>query len=198
MHSRIGCSASYARPVVSPAAEIELSELQVRSLLHSQRPDLEGLSITRLDQGWDNMLWRLGEEFLIRVPRRQVAARLILNEQIWLPRLAPRLPLPVPMPIRLGRPSVAFPWPWSVLRWIDGCAADQCAVSRLSTSARVLARFLKALHLPAPPDAPHNPVRGVPIRERPTSFEEGMPRRSAGVDAQATRRVWERACAAPP
>ena len=60
---------------------------------------------------------------LIRVPRREAAAQLILNEQRWLPALAPRLPLAIPVPTHAGRATSYFPWAWSVAPWFIGAPA---------------------------------------------------------------------------
>jgi aminoglycoside phosphotransferase (APT) family kinase protein len=43
---------------------------------------------------------RVGDELVARMPRRELAARILLHEQRWLPVLAPRLPLPIPAPTR--------------------------------------------------------------------------------------------------
>jgi hypothetical protein len=45
--------------------------------------------------GWDDMIFRLGDELAFRPPGRAAAAALLGHEQAVLPRLAPRLPLAV-------------------------------------------------------------------------------------------------------
>ena len=65
---------SYALGVTWPGAEIDVDEALVRSLLAEQHPDLARLSVVKVDAGWDNTLWRLGDELLVRLPRRAVAA----------------------------------------------------------------------------------------------------------------------------
>ena len=80
-------------PAGKPDAEVDVDEELVRRLLESQHPDLTALPLTHLDSGWDNVLFRLGEQHLVRVPRRQIAAGLIQHEQKWLPELAPVLPI---------------------------------------------------------------------------------------------------------
>ncbi|NJR76748.1 MAG: phosphotransferase, partial [Scytonema sp. CRU_2_7] len=74
----------------TPISEVEIDVSLVTSLLQEQHPDLAHLSIHPVDEGWDNAMFRLGEELSIRVPRRQVAAHLIENEQTWLPQIAAR------------------------------------------------------------------------------------------------------------
>jgi aminoglycoside phosphotransferase (APT) family kinase protein len=81
-----------------PAADVDISADLVRRLLASQHPDLAMLPVEFLANGWDNALFRLGSELVVRMPRRQLGATIIEHEQRWLPSLAPRLPLPVPYP----------------------------------------------------------------------------------------------------
>ncbi len=186
-----------AGPVVSPAAEISVDEADLRALLAEQHPDLGHLPLAEVDAGWDNTLWRLGDDLLLRLPRRQVAAQLTLNEQRWLPALAPRLPLPVPVPLRFGRPSDGFPWPWSVTRWIQGTPGDRATITEPEESARRLGRFLRALHHAAPEDAPRNPYRSIPLIERAPDFEARLRQLASEIDGPAANRVWGRALAAP-
>jgi aminoglycoside phosphotransferase (APT) family kinase protein len=184
--------------VVSPEADLEVDEHLVRSMLAEQHPDLAGLSILRLDAGWDNTLWRVGDELLARLPRRTVAAGLTTNEQRWLPTVGPLLPLPVPVPIRVGRPALGYPWSWSILPWLDGTPGDRTAMISADGVAKQLGSFLRALHRPAPSDAPGNPYRGVPLVERRSAFEERLSELDPEIDAASVRLVWERACDAPP
>jgi aminoglycoside phosphotransferase (APT) family kinase protein len=153
-----------------PDAEFEVDVDLARALLAAQHPDLAELPITPVASGWDNAIFRLGDDLALRLPRRAVAVDLLRNEQRWLPLLAPRLPLPVPTPIRIGRAQDGFPWPWSITPWLDGETADIAPPDE--TQGDVLAAFFRALHQPAPADAPRNPVRGVPLMTRAKMFDE--------------------------
>ncbi len=86
-----------------PTAEIDLSIDLVSELILSQHPDLAELPIAELASGWDNSMFRLGDNMAIRLPRRSAAAQLLVHEQRWLPVLQRQLPLPVPAPIRVTR-----------------------------------------------------------------------------------------------
>jgi aminoglycoside phosphotransferase (APT) family kinase protein len=184
--------------VVSPAAEIEVDERLVRALLAEQHPDLVDLPLLQVGAGWDNTLWRLGDGLLVRLPRRAMAAALTINEQRWLPELAPRLPLPIPVPLRVGRPSEDYPWSWSVVRWLDGRPGDGTPITEPEESARRLGCFLRALHHKAPSDAPQNPYRGVRLADRAPAVETRLEELAGAVDVQATRRVWDWALGAEP
>jgi aminoglycoside phosphotransferase (APT) family kinase protein len=149
--------------VSKPAAEIDLSIALVRDLLRAQHPDISQLPLAEVASGWDNAIFRLGDELAVRLPRRAVAAPLLENEQRWLPLLHARLPLPVPKPIRVGLPQEPYPWRWSVTPWITGETADRATPGR--DEAKVLMAFLDALHTKPPADAPHNPYRGAPLAQ---------------------------------
>src|SRR5579863_4444078 len=116
----------------------------IARLVQSQHPDLMSPSILEVSSGFDNTIWRLGDELVVRLPRRQIAVSLIENEQRWLPLLAPRLPLCVPTPIRVGRPSHTFPWPWTIAPWIEGTPGNQVSPDALNSAAAPLGTFLRA------------------------------------------------------
>ena len=157
-----------------PAADIEIDEALVRSLLREQQPDLADLPLREIDSGWDNAMFRLGDALVVRLPRRVAVTHLIEREQEWLPQLAPLLPIPVPAPVRFGKPTALYPSRWSIVPWLSGINADLCE-PRADQAGR-LAAFLCALHRPAPANAPLNPYRGVPLQERAEPIVERIRR----------------------
>ncbi|WP_042392085.1 aminoglycoside phosphotransferase family protein [Streptacidiphilus carbonis] len=180
----------------------EIDEGLVRSLLEDQHPDLAGLDLRRAAIGWDNELWRLGDDLAVRLPyATERAGELLRKEYRWLPELAPRLPLPVPTPTRIGEPSVRFAEPWTVVRWVPGEPADRTPVGRGPEAADTLAGFLRALHRPAPADAPLSPDRGIPLKAVTDGFDRGVEAVSADwadrIDVAGMRKVWDQAVAAP-
>jgi hypothetical protein len=58
-----------------PAAEVDVSVELVRQLLAEQHPDLAGLALRVLANGWDNMVRTIGADFLARLPRRRPGGR---------------------------------------------------------------------------------------------------------------------------
>jgi len=181
----------------TPAAEIDVDAALARALLAAQHPDLAGLPITFLASGWDNAIFRLGEDLLLRLPRRAMAARLLAHEQRWLPTLKHRLPLAVPAAVRVGAPQDGYPWPWSVVPWLEGETADLDAPD--ADQGEALAAFFEALHVPAPAEAPRNPLRGVPLANRAQVFTERTARLEGKTDlvSEPIRAIWADALAAP-
>jgi aminoglycoside phosphotransferase (APT) family kinase protein len=93
----------------------------VRRLLADQLPQLSDLPLTRLPTtGTDNLIYRLGDELAVRMPRVEWAVEQIARDHAWLPRIAPHLPCAVPTPIALGSPDHGYPFPWAVHRWLPG------------------------------------------------------------------------------
>lgn len=181
--------------MAQPPAEVSLSARDVERLLRAQHPalvDSLGGALRLVANGWDNEVFRLGDELAVRLPRRAAAAALVEHEQRWLPVLAAQLPLPVPVPVAVGEPSGEYPWCWSVVPWFAGRRGLDLDPRSRDGFARELAGFLRALHTPAPAEAPLNPVRGVPLRSRGAVVRERL------ADAPDLLAIWEDAEAAPP
>ncbi|MGW8887411.1 aminoglycoside phosphotransferase family protein [Streptomyces sp. NPDC055749] len=177
----------------------EIDENLVRTLVREQHPDLAELDLREVIGGWDNQLWRLGDELAVRMPRTERAPSLLRNEYRWLPALAPRLPLPVPTLVRMGEPSARFPRSWTIATWVPGEPADRAPISH-ARAADTLAGFLEALHVEAPAEAPVSPDRGVPLK----TLADGVGKTfdhlaSEGIvpDLRNVREVWDEALAAP-
>lgn len=180
--------------MATPPAEIGIDADLARALLRAQHPDLADLAIEPAGSGWDNAMFRLGDRYALRLPRRALAAGLVEKEQRWLPELAGRLPLPVPAPERIGRPGCGYPWRWSVVPWLAGDTADRAAIAPLE--AVRFGTFLKALHVTPPADAPVSPQRSVPLMDRAADTEARVGRLGDRVPA-AVRDIWQAGLATP-
>ena len=179
-----------------PAAEVAVDEALVRTLLAAQFPQWADLPLAPLAFGWDNVVMRLGDDLLVRLPRRELAAALVEHEQRWLPHLAPGLPLAVPAPVGCGRPDCGYPWSWSVVPWLPGEVAATHPPASQAEAARALGAFVRALAQPAPADAPRNAYRGVPLADRAEVTEERFAALGLSSD-EAVQAAWRAALEAP-
>ena len=180
-----------------PAAEVDVSADLVRRLVAAQQPDLAHLPVEVMANGWDNVMCRIGDALVARLPRRALAARLVVHEQRWLPVLSPRLPLPVPAPVRTGQPGLGYPWRWSIVPFLPGRVAARNPPADPRDAAVSLGAFLGVLHAPAAPDAPVNTTRGVPLADRGAAVAGNLNAVGGLVDRTAVMRVWDAALAAP-
>ncbi|MEU9832946.1 aminoglycoside phosphotransferase family protein [Streptosporangium sp. NPDC048047] len=178
----------------TPAAEADIDADLVDRLIRAQHPDLAG-PLTLIANGWDNVIYRLGADLSVRLPRRQVAVDLIVNEQRWLPVLAGYVETALPVPVRVGVPGEGYPWPWTIAPWFEGRTVAEVPPPARSGIAVPLAGFMTDLHRPAPSDAPRNPVRGVPLADR----DEAVRRRLRSIPRSAELLpLWEELAALPP
>jgi aminoglycoside phosphotransferase (APT) family kinase protein len=132
-------------PVWTP--DLAVDEPLVRELL-AQFPELDGATVRRLATGWDNSVWVVSECYAFRIPHREVAIPGVERELAVLPKLAPRLPLPVPRPIFVGTPGAGYPWPFFGAELLPG---EEAGPAELDDEQRLevaldLARFLRVLH----------------------------------------------------
>ena len=180
----------------TPAAEVSVGTGLVRALISDQHPSYAHLPVRFIGEGWDNFTFRLGDDLAVRLPRREEALGCLASEQGWLAKLPP-LPVPIPIPIATGGPGHGFPWPWSIVPWITGAPVDQAPLN--ADQGPALAAFLKALHQPAPHDAPFNPWRGNPLETRRQGIGERLSRMRACTDlvTPSIQRAWSEALAAP-
>jgi aminoglycoside phosphotransferase (APT) family kinase protein len=180
----------------TPTAEVDIDEQLVRTLLREQHADLAELPLELMDSGWDNVMFRLGHAYTVRLPRRLAAATLVLNEQAWLPIIALNLSLPIPSPVRVGLATHFYPWNWSVLPWLPGHAADE--QPPCPNQAAVFGHFLRALHQLAPADAPLNEVRGCSLPDRAKGVSARIEQLKAGVGlAPQIETAWQEGLNAP-
>lgn len=178
----------------TPPAEFEVDAPLVRALLREQHPGLADRELGATYEGWDNRMFRLGDDLAVRLPRRQAAVALMRREQQWLPVIARWFGLPVPVPVRLGRPSEGYPCPWTVVRWLPGAPVGGTQLS--ADALQPLVDALARLHAAPADGAPFNAFRSVPLRDRDAKVRERTPLVLALEPALLRR--WEHLCESPP
>ena len=183
--------------VGGPPAEVLIDARLVQTLLLEQHPDLAHLPLIQVGEGWDNAVFRLGEDLAVRLPRRAASAPMVEHELRWLPEIAPRLPLPVPTPVRAGRPGSGFPWAWSVVPWLPGTNAATEPLRDPQAVAVALGTFLRALHQPAPEDAPRSPFRSIPLDARTSRVHEHLDQLGDAVSRERVLEMWDRLVITP-
>ena len=144
----------------------------------------------------------------MRLPRKPAAVRSLLIEREWLPRVAPRLPLAVPLPVASGQASDAYPFPWLVCTWLSGTALPPGGELG-AVDVDTLAEFVLALQAFDSEGGPHvqpgqraGPVAAYDAVAR-AALHETSALLAAGriepdlVDEEAAASVWRQAVDAP-
>lgn len=172
----------------------------VKRLISAQFPQWAMLSIRPVEYGgWDNRSFHLGEHRVIRMPSAAEYALQVEKEHDWLPKLAPFLPLPIPVPLAMGKPGEEYPWHWSVYQWLDGETASIENIADLSGFAIALAKFLTVLQQcetsNAPIAGPHNFYRGGSLANYDAQTREAIVTLGSKIDVDAATAVWDLALA---
>lgn len=184
------------------AARRRIDPALVKRLLGSQFPEWADLPLTRLlPAGSDNVIYRLGDDMSVRLPRGEWAAGHAAKEHYWLPRLAPHLPVPVPVTLGIGNPAFGYPWDWSVSRWLPGNAATVEGLADPSQTANELAGFLTALQHALPVESaapnPHDEATGMSLARRDHATRVAIAAVQDTFDTAALTAVWDAALRAP-
>ena len=185
------------------ADELEVDGSLVRALVVSQYPEWGDLSLELFPaSGTDHVIFRLGDDKAVRLPRHQRASSQVETEQLWLPRLAPLLPLAVPELRAVGHPDRGFPWPWSITRWLEGGPATADRIADPRQLAVALGQFVAAMHRIDLPGGPlpgaGNSFRGVPLAHRDGPTRHALAALHDNIDTGAASAAWEAALRAPP
>ncbi|WP_150464762.1 phosphotransferase, partial [Francisella sp. XLW-1] len=94
-------------------------------IIKKQFPEYLHLDIKSVEkQGHDNRTYRIGNDMLIRMPTAESYALKVPKEQDLLPKLAKHLSVAIPAPIKMGKPSEDYPYPFSIYKWLDGRSAN--------------------------------------------------------------------------
>jgi len=115
----------------------------VARLIHEQFPEWSDLAIEPVKcSGNDNRTFHLGEHMSVRLPSEASYVPQVEKEQIWLPILSKELSLPISTPLAKGNPSEAYPWPWSINKWLEGETLSHNKLNDLNQFASDLGTFL--------------------------------------------------------
>ncbi len=181
-------------------------------LIAEQFPEYANLPITDVEkQGHDNRTYRLGDHLLIRMPTAADYAAKVAIEQDILPQLARNISLSIPAPIKMGKPSAGYPYPFSIYKWLPGKSINLLTLTDQDKEqlAFDLAQFLKELqaitHFKGLPifaetlaclrPGQHNWWRGGPVSFYDKGAREQIAELAGVIDLNRAFAVWEKACA---
>ncbi len=181
------------------ADEVDTDVSLVRRLLAAQFPQWADLSIEPVDSaGTVHAIYRLGEDMAVRLPRIHGVTESMEKEHLWLPILAPLLPLAIPVPLAMGMPAEGYPWRWSVCRWLEGETANIDRIGDLCEAAADLAQFETALQRIDATGGPRpSGDRGVPLAVRDSRTRAAIAALDGILDTVALTAAWDAALRAP-
>ncbi|MEX1023905.1 MAG: phosphotransferase [Planctomycetota bacterium] len=129
-------------------AERTLTEAVVTPWILEAAPWLAGADVRAFSSGWDNAAFLVGEDLVVRFPRRRLAVDLLEVETRVLPHLVGRLSVRVPAPELVGRSPDEQAWPFVGYRLLPGTTACRAGLGEDERAglAAPQGHFLGGLH----------------------------------------------------
>lgn len=175
--------------------ELEVDEVLVSSLLKNQCPQWANLSLKAVkSSGTDNALFRLGGEYIVRLPRIEWepgSNEISLNKEYkWLPLISRFLSVPISEPIFIGKPDNLYPWPWIVSKWNNGHNPSFEQDNEYEELAFDLANFLNELHRIKLINGPLS-RRGVPLKNVDEETRKAIGQLEGEIDIPKVIALWD-------
>ncbi|QQR53698.1 aminoglycoside phosphotransferase family protein [bacterium] len=182
--------------VLNPTVEL------ARKLILKQFPEFSHLPVSNIEkQGHDNRTFRLGSELLIRMPIAEDYALKVPKEQELLPQLAKYLSVNIPVPIKMGKPSTDYPYPFSICKWLPGKSINLLTLTEQEKEqlAYDVAQFLKKLQtikgLKELLPGQHNWWRGDHVSVYDQGARKQIQELAGIIDVNQALELWNQACA---
>ena len=175
--------------------EVEITLDLVRRFIESQFPQYAHLPIRPVGGlGTVNLIFRLGDELSIRLPRSPDHAKGIACERECLPLLEGKLPLRIPRLVGSGSPTSEYPCEWSINDWIIGEPYSLDEPPNERDTARLLGNFVHELQRIEPTGPPS--TRDTPLADRDELARTAISRITEFEQEELTE-AWQRGLAAP-
>jgi aminoglycoside phosphotransferase (APT) family kinase protein len=181
---------------------VEVVEELAQSLIASQFPAWSHLPLKKIDStGTDNFIYRLGRELAVRCPVSISAAEQVAKEQSWLPKLS-NFTIAIPIVVGAGRPTNEFPFPWSVMNWINGKDATADVIVDWLKAAEGLGQltreFRKQNTIGAPLAGRYNAFRGTALVNLDQITRNAIDALGDLFDTGCLLDIWEQALCVQP
>lgn len=180
------------------ANELEINNELVCSLIKIQCPDRVGLPLKRVtSSGTDNALFRLGQNWIVRLPRLVGADANINKEYLWVPQLAPFLNIPISVPVFKGDSTDFYPSSWIISQWNNGSNPEFEIKNEYHDLAEDLANFLNQFHNIPLSNGPAS-RRGLPLNVVDDEMRMSIVQLNhKEVDTKRITEIWEQSLSIP-
>ncbi|MBP2616236.1 aminoglycoside phosphotransferase family protein [Chryseobacterium jejuense] len=181
--------------------ELEISENLVQSLLDKQCSRWAKLPLSRVSSnGTVHTLYRLGKEFIIRLPRIEwvegTVNDTIEKEFKWIPLLSKLVDVSLGEPVFKGEADENYPWSWTIATWNEGDNPDFEKENEYNVLAEDLADFLNSLHTIKLSGGPWS-RRGVPLQAQDVDTRKAIAELKAEIDVRAVTELWNQLLETP-
>lgn len=197
MSSIMTVSEKSMTPYKLHADEFPLTVEIVTALIANQFPAWAQLPLHIMEtQGTNNLVFTLGEDKIVRLPRMERAVPSLQKEAQWLPLLGPRLPIPIPKVIAASVPAENYPYPWLICECLSGTTIVPEHID-MTQAATDLGKIILALHKIETDGAP--PCRrGKPLSSLDEPVRDAMSLIQDIYELKKLTKIWNNFLKIPP
>jgi len=178
--------------------EIILTEKDVRLLLEQQFPEFALLALSYIkESGTENALFRLGKDYIVRLPRHVLSAdafekneKTLDKELKYLPHLAEQLSFAISKPIFKGNHTASYPFSWSISQWNQGHNPPFEQENEYQQLAKDLAQFINELHAIPAEEGPFS-RRGTKLQLLDDETRDALAQLEHDIDVPEALDLWE-------
>ena len=157
-----------------PEPDFRFNSDLVCRLIDDQYPILRERDPERVGAGYDVEVWRISNDLVVRLPRRNSAFIFVEREIQHLPSIPQDLPLAIPRIEAVGVASELLPGPWFVTQYLPGISGNGATSSECVRGAVDLGATLASLHALSTENVGNVSARGVAIETRRSFFEQKL------------------------
>jgi len=171
--------------------QINIDVKIVKSLINEQFPHYNDLPLCEYNStGTVNSIFRLGNDYCVRLPYLKEFEDSILNEHKILPYIKNYISIKIPQSIELGKPGNLYPYHWAIHSWIDGDYYNDNKISNYQEIISELVNFIKELHsIELSKDAPK--AGRKPLKELNSLTVDSLNNSKNEIDYQKIIKIWE-------
>ncbi|MEQ9116358.1 MAG: aminoglycoside phosphotransferase family protein [Rickettsiales bacterium] len=174
------------------ADEFEITKGLVERLIDEQFPEWSDLEVSHLNvMGSDNVIFKLGDDKVIRLPRLESSSEFAERENIWLPKISKHVSIKTSQPVASGKPTSFYPFYWSVCYWIDGETSFEAKSINYNNLARDLASFIKELRNIKLSGAEPLSKRGKSLEVQVKDVEVALSDLKEEIDVKLASEIWQ-------
>jgi aminoglycoside phosphotransferase (APT) family kinase protein len=171
--------------------ELDIDDDLVARLVASQFPEWAALPLVPVEpSGTDHVMYRLGDERVVRLPRRVQIAKQLERDRQWLPGLADQLPVPISVPRAAGAPAFGYPCAWSIYSWLPGHPVVFGQIDDMRALAVEVAEFVQALRAIDATNGPAPTGRGLSLALTDPFVRAAIDECGDSIDRDAALVAW--------
>jgi aminoglycoside phosphotransferase (APT) family kinase protein len=171
--------------------ELDIDAGLVARLVRSQFHEWAALPLVPVEpSGTDHAMYRLGDERVVRLPRRAQTVAHVERDRQWLPWLANQLPVPISVPLVVGAPEFGYPCAWSIYAWLPGHPVVFGEIDDMRSLVSQTAEFVQALRAIDATNGPEPTTRGISLKLTDPFVRAAIDECGDSIDRDAALVAW--------